>query len=523
MAVRLHNLVLHLDDDEALLRPKAAARLQLPVEALVDLCVVRRSVDARRGGVRFVYSVDVEVDDPRAALAALERGAKPLPREEAASPPPGSEEVRGRVAVVGCGPAGLFAGLELARWGYAPLVIERGDPIAERHRAVKAFHEKGALDPDSNVVFGAGGAGTYSDGKLGTRIRDPRLERVFDVLVEAGAPGAIRIDARPHIGTDRLRPVVARLCARLVALGGDIVWRTRLTGLRTSGGRLAGLETTGGFIETNCAELAPGANGKDTFRTLRAAGVALAPKPFQMGVRIEHPRELIDAAVYGRHAGHPKLGAAEYVLSAEGVTAFCVCPGGVVVAASAEPGTVCTNGMSNSSRNGAFTNAALVATLRPEAAASDPLAGLELQARLERAAFERAGQSYAAPAQRASDYAAHRVSRGPLKGTYPFGLTPTPLADLLPKDAAQALAAALKAFSRRIPGFGGEAGMLVAPETRASCPVRLLREHTGRASESVDGLYPCGEGSGYSSGIASSAVDGIRTAEAVRACFARPG
>jgi len=523
MAVRVHNISLEVDEPESCLRVKAAQALGLSGDAVTAVRVLRRAIDARRGHVRLVYSVEADLADAGAEERALRAGAVSVGEVVTHEPVSGDEEIRGRVVVVGCGPAGLFAALRLAAFGYAPLLVERGGPVGARDGRVKEFLAARRLDPESNVLFGAGGAGLYSDGKLRTRIRDPRTRAIIEELISSGAPEDIRIDARPHVGTDRLHGIVERLCAKLIESGGEIAWDTRLTGLRVDGGALRGVETTDGAIETNCAILATGANARDTFSTLLSAGVAMEGKPFQMGARIEHPREMIDRAVYGKWAGHPRLGAAEYVLSAKGVTAFCVCPGGELVAACAEPETVCTNGMSDSARSGAYTNGALVRTVGPEEFGKRPLDGLAYQKRWESKAFELAGGDYSAPAQGAADFLSgvcHPISGGT---TYRLGVRAVELERVLPGCVTSSLAEALVEFERRIRGFAGEAATLVGPETRASCAVRIVRDRARRVSVSVDGLYPAGEGSGYSSGIMSSAVDGVKAAEAMIARYAVPG
>jgi len=523
MSVRVHNISLEVDEPESGLREKAAQALELSGDAMTEVRVVRRAIDARRGHVRLVYSVDAELTDAAAEERALSAGGMPIKEVVADVPVAGNEEVRGRVVVVGCGPAGMFAGLMLAEAGYAPLLVERGGGVADRDARVKEFLAARRLDGESNFLFGAGGAGMYSDGKLRTRIRDPRTRGIIEELISAGAPEGIRIDARPHVGTDRLRGIIERLCAKLVESGGEIAWHTRLTGLQVERGALRGVEPTGGAIETNCAILATGANARDTFAMLLSAGVAMEAKPFQMGARIEHSREMIDHELYGKWAGHPRLGAAEYVLSAKGVTAFCVCPGGELVAACVEPETVCTNGMSDSTRSGAYTNGALVRTVGPKEFGSGPLDGLAYQKWWEGKAFELAGGDYSAPAQRAADFLSgvcHPVSSGT---TYRLGVRAVNLEKVLPECVAESIAEALPEFERRIRGFAGEAATLVGPETRASCPVRIVRDKTRRVSASVDGLYPAGEGSGYSGGIMSSAVDGVKGAEAVIMRYAVPG
>jgi len=519
MAVQVSNIVLKPDEPEWLLAERAAAHLGLSAGQVADWRVARRALDARGQRVRFVYTLEVTLADPAAEAAAVGRGLarrveEPVPDDLQ----PGSEPLRGRPVVAGCGPAGLFAALRLAEYGYRPLVIERGGPVEEREASVRAFLSRGELDPDSNLLFGAGGAGAYSDGKLRTRSGGRRVREVLQRLVDAGAPQDILVEARPHLGTDLLAGVVAGLCRRVMELGGDLRWRCRLTGLRCEEGSLRAVETSAGAVDSNCLVLATGAHARDTLAALLDSGLRLEPKPFQMGLRVEHPREMVDRAVFGRHAGHPRLGAAEYVLRGRAVTSFCVCPGGVLVAASAEPETVCTNGMSYRSRDGEFTNAALVTTV-DAARFSGPREAIEFQRRWEVEAFRLGGGGYRAPAQHVSDLLAGAVRPLSRPTTYPFGVKPAPLDRVLPPEVLDAIRSALPEFERRIPGFASDAGIAVGPEARVSSPVRILRHRDTRSALSMDGVYPAGEGSGYASGIVSSALDGLRSAEAVIARY----
>lgn len=511
------------DEPDSELRAVAAEKLGIAVEEIAGLELVRRSIDARGGAVRFVNTVEAVLSSAEAEADAVAAGrAAPVAAPEELRPTPGTEAIRGRIVVAGGGPAGLFAAWLLSGYGYRPVVLERGAAVEERHADIERFLSTRTLDPDSNLVFGAGGAGAYSDGKLYTRIRDPRSRLVLERLIAFGAPPEIAIDGRPHVGTDLLRGIIGALCREMEGRGVEFRWRTRLTGLEIQEGRLRAVETPAGRIETNCLLLATGANARDSFRPLFSAGLDMAPKPFQMGVRIEHPRELIDKAIYGRWAGHPRLGAADYVLSGSGVASFCVCPGGFLVPASSEPETVCTNGMSLLARDGAFTNGALVTTIQPAEFGGGPLDGLDYQRRWEHDAFMAGGGDYSAPAQRASDFLKGRLRALGGSTSYPFGVKAARMEALLPKSVGAAVATALRAFEKRIPGFAGEAAVLVGPEARASCPVRILRDRERMASPSADGVYPAGEGSGYASGIMSSAVDGLRAAEAIIARFAAP-
>ncbi len=523
MPVLVSNIVLKLDEPESLVPGRAAAHLGVRPDEVADWRIVKRSLDARGRGVRFVHTIELSLTDPAVEAMAVRRGlARRTEERRPADLEPGTEHIQGRPVVAGCGPAGLFAAMKLAEYGYRPLVIERGSPVEQRGADVETFLRCAELDPDSNLLFGAGGAGAYSDGKLSTHAGGGRVRDVLHCLVEAGAPGDILVEGKPHLGTDLLAGTVANLCKRIVRQGGEIMWRCKLTGLSSEDGHLRAVETTRGRVDSNCLVLATGANARDTFTTLIESSLAMEPRPFQMGIRVEHPRELIDRAVFGRYAGHPRLGAVEYVLRGGAITSFCVCPGGVLVAASAEPDTVCTNGMSNRSHDGEFTNTALVATVQPEEFGPGPLAGLEFQRRWEREAFRLGGGDYCAPAQNVSDLIAGALRPLTRQPSYPFGVRPAPLDRVMPDSVCAAIAEALPKFETKIPGFTGQAGIAVGPEARASCPVRIVRDPKTHVSVSLDGVYPTGEGSGYSSGIMSSAVDGLKSAEAVIRRFAVP-
>lgn len=397
--------------------------------------------------------------------------------------------------------------------------------MAQRVSDVNAFLSRGQLDPNSNLLYGAGGAGTFSDGKLRTRTHDPRIAEVLRRFVEAGAPEEIAYDARPHVGTDRLRAVVQTLCRHITSCGGDIMWDMMVQAIHVRDDAACGVRTSAGTVEAGAVIFAAGAYARDTFALLADAGVAMQAKPFQMGLRIEHPQELIDHAIYGRDAGHPALGPADYVLTAKGdcpVTSFCVCPGGVLLPAVAEGEALCTNGMSRHSRDSGLCNGALVATVLPTEFGDAPLAGLELQRRCERAAYLAGGGDFAAPAQTASDFLADRVRQVALRTTYPRGLHGARLDEFVPPNVAAAIRGALRVFERRIPGFAGDQALMIGPEARASCPVRLLRDIQTRESTSLRRFYPAGAGSGHAAGIMSSAVDGLRTAESLIERFAPP-
>ena len=519
---RISELRLELDGTEDDLKARAAKRLRVAPEAIRALNLCRKSVDARRkDDVHFVCTV--EADCP----ARAPRGrtiAKAVPyRYE----PPRGRKLEQRPVVVGFGPAGMFAALILAQAGQNPVVLERGSRVEERSRAVGRFWADGTLDPECNVQFGEGGAGTFSDGKLNTGTKDPRIRKVLEEFAAAGAPPEILWEAKPHIGTDRLPGVVRGIRETILSLGGEIRFGTRLTGLLRKDGRVRGVEfrTKGGAPERLDAAdviLAVGHSARDTFESLLAAGVPMEPKPFAVGARIEHPQRLIDRAQYGKFAGHPALGAADYRLAVHlkngrGVYTFCMCPGGQVVAAASEPGRLATNGMSRFARDGENANSALLVGVGPaDFGAADPLAGVRFQRGLEEAAFRLGGSDYSAPVQRVGDFLERRASAalGDVRPTYRPGVTPCSLDGCLPDFVAGAMREGIRKMDARLAGFALPDAVLTAVESRSSSPVRIPRgEHF--QSPALSGLYPCGEGAGYAGGIVSAAVDGIKCAEQI--------
>jgi uncharacterized FAD-dependent dehydrogenase len=535
--LRLSDLKLPLGHAPEALRGAVLARLGIPDADLISLAVARRAHDARKkSAVLMVYSVDVEVRDEAAVLARFpgDPHVRPAPdtayRFVARAP-----EAFVRPVVIGAGPCGLFAGLVLAQMGFRPLILDRGKVVRERTKDTWGLWRRGVLDPESNVQFGEGGAGTFSDGKLYSQIKDPRHlgRKVLTEFVKAGAPPEILTEAHPHIGTFRLVGMVEAMRGTIEGLGGEYRFGSRVedilleesSGIEGSDGgrRIAGVRLqTGEEIASDHVILAVGHSARDTFAMLLERGVHIEAKPFSIGVRIEHPQGWIDKARFGPCAGHPDLGAADYALShhcANGRTvySFCMCPGGTVVAAASEPGRVVTNGMSQYSRNERNANAGLVVGITPDADyPGHPLAGVELQRRWEAAAFTAGGSSYQAPGQRVGDFLAGAPSAalGAVVPSYKPGVHLTDLAACLPDYAVAALREAIPVFGRQIPGYDHPDAMLTGVETRTSSPVRITR---GKDFESLNTarLYPAGEGAGYAGGILSAAVDGIRVAEAV--------
>ena len=523
--VRLSNFPAPLDYTEESLRRAVLRELGIGQDQLLSLSVYRRSVDARdKGNVHFVFSLDLRV---RGEEALCKRHRKltrvqpealaPLPEARFAHPP----------LVVGAGPAGLFCALELARAGARPILIERGKPVEQRTRDVARMEAEGLLDPESNVQFGEGGAGAFSDGKLTCGVKSPYLRSVLETFVAHGAPENILIDPKPHIGTDRLKPVVASIRREILDRGGQVLFETRLDRLLLQDGQVRGAVAAQGGAEkefrTDTVLLCLGHSARDTMRRLWENGVRMQQKPFAVGVRIEHPRTMIDRAQYGAFAGHPRLEAASYKLNCHtpdgrGVYTFCMCPGGQVIAAASEPEGVVVNGMSLHARDGENSNAALLVGVRPEDFGDEhPLAGFRLQRRIEEAAWRAgsgtAGLPFRAPAQRVEDFLQGRetVAFGEVRPSYRPGAVPADLRAVLPDYILRNLRLALPVLDRQLRGFALGDAVLTAPETRSSSPVRLLRDASGQA-EGIRGLYPVGEGAGYAGGIVSAALDGIGAA-----------
>lgn len=534
--IRLSGLSLPLDHPPEAIAPAICARLGIKPSRLLSHTLFKRGNDARkRSAIQLVYTFDIEAQDEAEILTRLagDKDVRPTPDMTYRPPvaaPPGWSGIR--PVVIGAGPCGLFAGLILAQMGFRPIILDRGKIVRERTKDTWGLWRKSVLNPDSNVQFGEGGAGTFSDGKLYCRVKDPRHlgRKVLEEFVKAGAPDDILWEAHPHIGTFRLVSMVENMRAEVERLGGEYRWQVRVDDLELEPGtdgrmRLTGLHLNdGSFLRADHVVLAVGHSARPTFEMLHARGVYLEAKPFAIGVRIEHPQGWIDQARFGQCAKHPDLGPAAYSVvhhasNGRSVYSFCMCPGGRVVAATSEEGRVVTNGMSQYSRAEFNANSGMVVPIDPDRDfPGGPLAGIALQRRLEDAAFVAGGSNYNAPVQRVADLLADRPSTaiGDVVPSYKPGVTPTDLRACLPDYVIDAFREALPVFGRRIARYDHPDAIMTGVETRTSSPVRIRRDDSLQ-SLNVAGLYPAGEGAGYAGGILSAAIDGIKVAEAVAA------
>jgi uncharacterized FAD-dependent dehydrogenase len=528
--IRITELPLPLGYAPEALRAAILKRLAIPEAELLDFTLFKRSYDARKknSGIVFVCIVDVTVRDEAAVLRRLARDRQVSVAPDTAYHPVAQAPalLKQQPLIVGFGPCGLFAALLLAQMGFKPIVLERGRDVRRRTGDTWALWRKKILDPESNVQFGEGGAGLFSDGKLYSQIKDPKFygRKVMHEFVRAGAPPEILFVSKPHIGTFRLTGVVAAMRREIISLGGEVRFESRVTDLLIENGQIEGVVLANGeTLHSRHVVLALGHSSRDTLRMLEMRHVFMEAKPFAIGFRIEHPQSMIDIARLGRFAGHPELGAADYKLvhhasNGRSVYSFCMCPGGTVVAATSEPQRVVTNGMSQYSRNERNANAGIVVAINPVADfPGGPLAGLALQEALESTAYVLGGSDYCAPGQLVGDFlrGVSSTQLGAITPSYQPGVKLGDLSQALPAYAIDALREALPVFGRQIRGFDRDDVVLTGVESRTSSPVRITRDMESLQSLNVRGLYPCGEGAGYAGGILSAGVDGIKVAEAV--------
>lgn len=534
--IRIEQISLTIEQDNSLLKSKAAKILGIKESRIKNLTIARRAIDSRkkRQMIYFIYSIDIEIENASEYLAKLERLPKHLQKNirhhrvrqhEFYSydiPHIDKTKIKQRPIVVGSGPSGLFCALSLARAGCKPLVIERGSSVEKRINDIKVFHNGGILNLNSNVQFGEGGAGTFSDGKLNTLINDPRIKHVFDELILAGAPEQISWDATPHIGTDKLRHVVKNMREQIMALGGEVRFDTQLTDIKTKDGKIISATLNDKEeIATKDLILAIGHSARDTYQLLYEKNLNITPKEFSIGVRIEHTSEMINKSQYDKFYNHPALPTGRYKLVSHSpenrsVYTFCMCPGGYVVAATSENNQVVTNGMSEYAQDGTNSNSALLVPIKPEDLESDhPLAGIEFQRKWERLAYQTGGNNYSAPAQLVGDFLNDKPSTsfGKIKATYLPTPKPGNLKDCLPPYVIDSLREALPNMDKKINGFAHPHAVMTGVETRSTAPIRILRDDNYETN--IAGIYPAGEGAGYAGGIVSSAVDGLRVAEAI--------
>lgn len=525
--IRLHQIKCSLDEPQSALKAKCARKLHIPAHDILSYRIYRKSIDARKGKICFSYIVDLEVRHEAKCLAKA--GVEKAKDETYQNPICGSQSGEGEIIVAGFGPAGMFAALLLAQMGYHPLVLERGEAMDARVKKVTDFWEQGRLDPQCNVQFGEGGAGTFSDGKLTARSKDSRVRKVLEELVHFGAPQEILYEALPHIGTDRLRDVVVAMRKAIIKLGGTVAFSEPLLDIRSAQGTLTHVKTKRGWIRCKALILATGHSARDIFTLLDAKGVAMEPKGFAVGVRVEHPQAWVNQVQYKEAAHHPRLKPATYRLThttaqKRGVYTFCMCPGGQVITSASDTGGLVVNGMSAYARDGENANSAILVQVHPGDVGSHILDGICFQQALEEKAFQLGGSHYGAPVQCLGDYMAHRASTviGRVIPSVRPGYTLCDLHALFPAFVNEALEAGLIGFDQKMHGFLMPDAILTGVETRSSSPLRILRDRDCLTSLQWNNFYPCGEGAGYAGGIVSAAIDGLRCAEMIIRRFQKP-
>ncbi|WP_315073196.1 FAD-dependent protein [uncultured Clostridium sp.] len=523
MAIRINNINLGLNDELDVLEKKICKKLNISKENINKINIIKKSIDARKkNDIKFNYSVDIVCDKEKKILSKIhDKDVKLEEIKEIETIKSGTQKLNFKPVVVGFGPAGIFAALTLARQGYKPIVYERGEDVDKRTETVEKFWSTGELNLESNVQFGEGGAGTFSDGKLTTRIKDHRCTFVLDELIKAGAPSEIKYESKAHVGTDLLKGVVKNIREEIKDLGGEVNFNSKLEKITYENGNLKSIVVNGEEISCEALILAIGHSSRDTYEMLYKEKVSMDAKAFAIGVRIEHPQELINISQYGENFDHPKLHAADYRLTYQserlgrGIYSFCMCPGGMVVAAASEEGRLVSNGMSYHARDLKNANSALVVTVSPEDfEGNSPLRGMEFQRYYENLAFKLGGGNYKAPVQLVGDFMKDRVSSklGQVVPSYTAGYEFKELKNCLPDYVVEALKEGIANFDKKIKGYANEDAVLTGIETRTSAPVRLNRNET-LESTNVCGLYPTGEGAGFAGGIISAAVDGIKVAE----------
>jgi uncharacterized FAD-dependent dehydrogenase len=531
MPIRVSNIHIGIDEGDEALPERLSRLLGLAPGLRLRWRILRKSLDARsRDGLHFVYNAEVTFPEDEVRLLERARAQVRPPvrvdlhaEELFVLPPPGEAPLRQRPVVIGSGPGGLVAAYFLALCGYRPLVLERGRAVRDRIRDVRAFDDGGPFDPESNYLFGEGGAGTFSDGKLTCRSSGPDVRRVLELFAECKGKPSVLYDARPHLGSNRLPAVVKAIRRRVEALGGEVRFSCRAEDLDVCDGRIRGLMTSSGYVPTAVALLAIGHSARDTYAMLLRRGVPMVQKAFQLGVRVEHPQEIVNRVKYGPTRMEDRLGAADYSVVAHGrrdVFSFCMCAGGYIMPSVSEPGYFCTNGMSLSKHESPFANGGLVVTVEPEEfGAADVLAGVRLQQTYEMRAFEVGKGEYLCPIQRATDFLAGRPTHGVPPNSYPRGAAAARIAALVPPAVLDALRTGLPILDRKWRGRFLPEATLVGPEARGSAPVRIVRDERSRQTPGIEGLYPVGEGAGYAGGIVSAAVDGLRSARAIIARY----